>query len=139
MLQLVGMQFVPESPRFLFHAGRTKDALAVLTKIRGCPLAAERELAEIAIVAEEEGRFAWVELLTPKYRGAMLAGCGEEGGGRKERRAASNTLLTTTTIFFSFFLGMAVLSALDGINALMYYSTQIFKIAGQARRGGGAR
>jgi len=29
-------------------------------------------------------------------------------------------------------IGLAVLSALDGINAIMYYSTEMFKIAGQS-------
>jgi hypothetical protein len=29
-------------------------------------------------------------------------------------------------------VGLAILSALDGINAIMYYSTEMFKIAGQS-------
>lgn len=51
---------------------------------------------------EEENSVSWSSLMSPAYRGPLLAG-----------------------------VGLAVISAFDGINAFMYYSTKIFKLAGQ--------
>jgi sugar porter (SP) family MFS transporter len=101
--QIAGMAFVPESPRFLLRVGRRDEARAVLIRIRGGEAAADAELAEIEAVREEEGRVTWRDVFGPRFRGPMLAG-----------------------------IGLAVISALDGINAIMYYSTKMFKIAGQS-------
>jgi Sugar (and other) transporter len=86
-LQMVGMVFVPESPRFLLRGGRRADALAVLRRIRSSEAEAQEELAEIELIKEEEGAVTWKDVFGPRYRGPMLAG-----------------------------IGLAVLSALDGIN-----------------------
>lgn len=51
---------------------------------------------------EEEAHVSWSNVFSPAYRGPMLAG-----------------------------IGLAVISAFDGINAFMYYSTKIFRLAGQ--------
>jgi hypothetical protein len=59
---------------------------------------ADAELAEIEAVKAEEGRVTWRDLFGKRFRGPMLAG-----------------------------IGLAVISALDGINAIMYYSTKMYK------------
>ena len=100
--QLVGLAFVPDSPRFLLSANREAEALAVLTSLRGCPRVARDELDEIAAIEASEAHFTFRQLLSRKYRGPMLAG-----------------------------MGIALFQAFDGINAIMYYSTTIFNIAGQ--------
>lgn len=92
--QIIGMLFVPESPRFLLSIGKPEAALDVLHRIRGSHAQAVLELAEIKLVKEEEGRVSWRDVFGAHFRGPMLAG-----------------------------VGLAVLSALDGINAIMYYST----------------
>ena len=69
---MVGLVFVPESPRWLAMVGRTGDALKVLAKINGRSQA-EKDLNEIqAELGDEEGDFA--ELLLPGVRMALLIG-----------------------------------------------------------------
>lgn len=66
---LVGLFFVPESPRWLVEMGSSSAALAILTKING-PSTAAQELSEIQqTVAEETGTLA--ELFQPGLRRAF--------------------------------------------------------------------
>ena len=75
-LQIFGLFFVPESPRFLLRRGDADAARAVLIRIRGSAAAAAAEIAEIEAVREEEGRVTWTEVFGPRYRGPMAAGIG---------------------------------------------------------------
>ncbi len=69
MAFLIGLLFVPESPRWLVEKGHASEALFVLTKINGATIAGT-ELAEITkTVAEESGSL--VELLRPGFRKAL--------------------------------------------------------------------
>jgi sugar porter (SP) family MFS transporter len=69
---MVGLYFVPESPRWLASRKRDDDALDVLTRINGSEQAA-RELGEIQEeLQEESGSFG--ELLQPGIRLALLIG-----------------------------------------------------------------
>jgi sugar porter (SP) family MFS transporter len=69
---MVGLLFVPHSPRWLAAKGRDEEALDVLTGING-PEEAARELGEIkAELAEETGTAR--ELLAPGIRTAVLVG-----------------------------------------------------------------
>lgn len=66
---LVGLFFVPESPRWLVEMNRSAEALFVLTKVNGSTVAAH-ELKEIEqTVAEESGTLA--ELFQPGLRRAL--------------------------------------------------------------------
>ena len=69
---MVGLVFVPESPRWLAAMGKFRAALAVLAKING-RTQAEKELTEIqAELGEETGGFR--ELFRPGVRRALILG-----------------------------------------------------------------
>jgi sugar porter (SP) family MFS transporter len=69
---MVGLVFVPESPRWLAAMGKFRAALAVLAKING-RTQAEKELTEIqAELGEESGGFR--ELFRPGVRRALILG-----------------------------------------------------------------
>lgn len=72
LLFLVLLLFVPESPRWLFKAGREADGFDVLKRVSGT-LTAQRESLEIkAALAQEEGSLR--ELFRPGLRTALMVG-----------------------------------------------------------------
>lgn len=103
LLFLVGLAFLPESPRWLVLKGFIDRARASLQRLRGAGAPIEKELDEIALTAKAEmGRKAgYSALLEPTIRPALIVGMG---------------------LFF--------LQQLSGINAVIYYAPEIFKHAG---------
>jgi sugar porter (SP) family MFS transporter len=69
---VIGLLFVPESPRWLAQKNRPQEALDVLTWIDGRE-SAECEIRDILVSTEEQG--TWRELLRPGMRLAMLIAC----------------------------------------------------------------
>jgi sugar porter (SP) family MFS transporter len=69
---VIGLLFVPESPRWMAQKGRSQEALEVLTWIDGRE-SAELEMRDILASTEERG--AWGELLWPGMRLAMFIAC----------------------------------------------------------------
>lgn len=101
VLFFVGLFFIPESPRWLYKAGRKDESLKVLTRIGG-ELLAKAEIVEIAeslkvnTIAVTRG-----ELFKPSSRKVMLVG---------------------------FFL--AILVQVSGINTIVDYAPKILLAAG---------
>ena len=69
---LVGLFFVPESPRWLAKQGMTAKALAILTRIGGAGHA-ETEMREIQTTVEEE-KGSFRDLFRPGLRKALFIG-----------------------------------------------------------------
>jgi MFS transporter, SP family, arabinose:H+ symporter len=101
VLFFIGLFFIPESPRWLYKAGRKDESLRVLTRIGGESLA-KVEILEIAeSLSEKSEAIERGEIFKPKYRKVMIVG---------------------------FFL--AVLVQISGINTIIDYAPKILLAAG---------
>jgi sugar porter (SP) family MFS transporter len=103
LLFLIGLMFLPESPRWLVLRGMPDKARASLALLRGAGAPIERELDEIVRTAQAEAgqKHSYAALLAPTIRPALIVGMG---------------------LFF--------LQQLSGINAVIYYAPEIFNHAG---------
>lgn len=97
---------VPKSPRWLAAQGRDEEALAVLTSLNGPAIAAEAMADLHAGLVEERSRSR------PRVRELL-------------QRRMTRVLMIG--------LGLGFFQQITGINAIFYYSTTIFGMAGAAR------
>lgn len=125
------MLFLPESPRWLVHKGRTLDAYKVWKRIRGIdtPDARDEFFVLTGSVRQEENevnegaqnkRFPWMDFLTFVFRSSIY----------------SSTTLTTlysvprarrSLIYANI---MIMLGQLTGINAIMYFMSVLMSQIG---------
>jgi sugar porter (SP) family MFS transporter len=105
LLFLVGLAFLPESPRWLVLKGHADQARASLRRLRDARWDVDAELQEMVLNAKAEaGRgVGYRALLEPNIRPAVIVAVG---------------------LFF--------LQQLSGINAVIYYAPEIFNHAGFA-------
>lgn len=95
----VGMLFVPESPRWLISKGCEAEALTVLEKLRSSE-EAQNELAETKAMlkSEKSSKGDWKLFFSKRFRIPLFIG-----------------------------VGIFCIQQFSGINAIIYYSTDIFK------------
>lgn len=99
ILLLVGMIFLPNSPRWMSMRGDVPGARKVLRLVRSSDKAAERELK--SILEAQTDQAAWPEVFRPWLRPAIVAA-----------------------------VGVALLTQITGINAVLYYAPTIFASVG---------
>lgn len=112
-IMFIGMLFLPESPRFLMHKGKTLEAYKVWKRIRGIEHADSREeffvmkasvQHEQTVVSESASnkRFPWLDFFTvPRARRALIY---------------ANIMI--------------LLGQLTGVNAIMYYMSTLMSEIG---------
>jgi MFS transporter, SP family, galactose:H+ symporter len=100
---IVGLFFMPETPRWLALKGRLVEAKASILRLRGTGATVDRELEEIdRSVREDAGRKGgYAVMFEPAIRPALVVG-----------------------------MGLFLLQQLSGINAVIYYAPEIFIQAG---------
>jgi SP family galactose:H+ symporter-like MFS transporter len=103
LLFLIGLVFLPESPRWLVLKRSAEAARASLRRLRGEGWDVDRELEEMVGTVQAEGgrRVGYRALFEPAIRPALIVAVG---------------------LFF--------LQQLSGINAVIYYAPEIFNHAG---------
>ncbi|MFF1882861.1 sugar porter family MFS transporter [Pseudarthrobacter sp. NPDC058196] len=102
----IGMNFMPESPRWLASIGSFGETLSVLQRIRSQE-DARREFEEVKAMAVEDYKSkmgSWKDLGIPWLRRIFFVG-----------------------------LGLAVIQQITGVNSIMYYGTQILSQSGFGR------
>ncbi|GAA0143757.1 hypothetical protein LIER_04365 [Lithospermum erythrorhizon] len=108
ILQLLGLFFIPESPRWLAKTGSWTDCETSLQRLRGENADISKEAAEIKEYTESLRDFPssqMTDLFQRKYRQALLIG-----------------------------VGLMVLQQFGGVNGIAYYASSIFETAGFSGR-----
>jgi hypothetical protein len=102
------MIIFPDSPRFLYNKGKEAQASAALKRLRGPDYSVEPELDEYYAdkkKEEQEGALSMMQaikaLFTPQYKKQITIG-----------------------------IVLQIAQQLSGINAVMFYSSTIFRYAG---------
>ncbi|XP_076903426.1 sugar transporter ERD6-like 5 isoform X2 [Bidens hawaiensis] len=104
LLQVLGLFFIPESPRWLAKNGRWKDSESALQQLRGKNAAIIDEAAEIRDYTETVHQLSEsgvVDLFQPEYTRSLIVG-----------------------------VGLMVLQQFGGVNAIAFYANSIFISAG---------
>ncbi|TPX65181.1 hypothetical protein SpCBS45565_g05334 [Spizellomyces sp. 'palustris'] len=106
IVQMAGIGYLPESPRYLVQTGHSKEALDVLMLVRRSSCTREELEDEVDAIQQSLNRAVdtvkWQDLLfVDGYRRVMIVA-----------------------------IGLQVLQQLSGINTIMYYSATILTMAG---------
>ncbi|XAR52551.1 hypothetical protein NMG60_11020689 [Bertholletia excelsa] len=108
LIQLVGLFFIPESPRWLAKRGRWLDCEAALQSLRGKNADISPEAAEIrdyTEILQQSSQARVLDLFERKYFHSLIVG-----------------------------VGLMVLQQFGGVNGIAYYASEIFESAGFSGR-----
>lgn len=101
LILLVGMIFMPESPRWLFANGRGEEAMAVLVKTEGDGAQDVADSINNEIAKDRQNTSTWGDLFRKEWKYPLIIA-----------------------------VGIMFIQQFVGINTVMYYSPKIFQMAG---------
>ena len=101
IILLVGMIFMPESPRWLFANGRGEEAMAVLVKTEGDGAQDVADSIKNEIAKDRQNTSTWGDLFRKEWKYPLIIA-----------------------------VGIMFIQQFVGINTVMYYSPKIFQMAG---------
>lgn len=101
IILLVGMIFMPESPRWLFANGRGEEAMAVLVKTEGDGAQDVADSINNEIAKDRQNTSTWGDLFRKEWKYPLIIA-----------------------------VGIMFIQQFVGINTVMYYSPKIFQMAG---------
>lgn len=101
LILLVGMIFMPESPRWLFANGRGEEAMAVLVKTEGDGAQDVADSINNEIAKDRQNTSTWRDLFRKEWKYPLIIA-----------------------------VGIMFIQQFVGINTVMYYSPKIFQMAG---------
>ena len=101
LILLIGMFFMPESPRWLFSKGRGAEALAILQRTEGAAAQGVAETIQEELDKDNRNRAGWKDLLRKEWKYPLLIA-----------------------------VGIMFIQQFVGINTVIYYSPKIFRMAG---------
>ncbi|KAL1207441.1 Sugar transporter ERD6-like 11 [Cardamine amara subsp. amara] len=107
-IQVIGIYFIPESPRWLAKIGSGKEVESSLHRLRGKDVDISGEAAEILVMTkmvEEDSKSSFCDMFQKKYRRTLLVG-----------------------------IGLMLIQQLSGATAITYYSNAIFRKSGFPER-----
>ncbi|KAG6494411.1 hypothetical protein ZIOFF_049436 [Zingiber officinale] len=119
VLMAVGMAFCPESPRWLFQQGKLSHAETTIRKLYG-----KEKVADVMYEFRSGGEGStepdagWLDLFSKRYRKASFI--------------IASSLSTLPIAVVSVGAALFLFQQLSGINAVVYYSTSVFRSAGIA-------
>lgn len=100
LILMIGLFFLPESPRWIIKKGHSKKALSILEKLRGNMTQAKAECDEITS-NHQKNQCGWKMLFHRHIRKTLWIGC-----------------------------GLSVIQQVTGINTMLYYAPTIFQTSG---------
>ncbi|KAK8633725.1 hypothetical protein V6N13_014563 [Hibiscus sabdariffa] len=105
VIQIIGLFFIPESPRWLAKSGREKEFEASLKRLRGKDSDISEEASDIRVymeTLEQQTEASFLELFQRRYADALIIG-----------------------------VGLMLLQQLGGSSGMAYYTGSIFEDAGE--------
>jgi MFS family permease len=131
LVLLLGMIFMPFSPRWLVHHGREDDARRVLARLRGAHTEAEQEVVEVEFLEIKAQ-----SLFEKRSVAANFPGLSEPtvANTAKLQFVAIGSLFRTMPMFRRVIVATVTMffQQWTGINAVLYYAPSIFKALGMS-------